>query len=186
MKIKIQRIIFPCLLLIFIFSFVLTSAPSARADEYNAGRFIVDVQVYGDLVEVTYKIRPDACHIYVFNVDDGYSIMYSGVGYNHLNIPFQPGVNYRISLCPLGYRGRTNGLLASTIPSTFMMSTGFGYTYDEYEETAWQKIIKPSGEMLCYSRDSATAVESVMLNINNQNGKGNPANTHHPTKTQRK
>ena len=126
-----------------IISVLFSLAIPASADVYDARDFIWGMQVHQNTTEIDYHFDAMYTEVRVYDVADNYRVIYQDSGSMQHNIPFIPGRQYRITLCPFGFRAVYNGLLASNIPSTFTMRTGFGYVYNT-EDTGYATIPQPN------------------------------------------
>lgn len=153
-----------------IFSVVFALAIPVSAERYNAGSFIESINEYGETAVINYRVPAKYSAVYVFDVDANYEVVYFGTGSYH-DVGFIPGHMYRISICPLGYRAMDTGLIASTVPSSFNFQIGYGYLYENGDDTGFATIVQPSAELVVYSESSSTPIHMQSLHLNGQNGR---------------
>lgn len=158
------------IVIISVFFCLASSASAVYSELFTAGEYITKVVTYENLSEVTYVIPADKCYVLVYDICCGWRSVCAGDGKYH-DIGFVPGHNYIISLSPIGYHSNVTGFLCDTLPSAFNLSTGFGFSYMEGEDTGYASICTPSAYMNFYNSYDNTALASIELNMQNQNGK---------------
>lgn len=111
-----------------IFSLVFFVPVLAAPIDYND--YVYKVEVVGDQDLVYVKIPAEMAFVRIYDRENNYRTVYLDYGQTH-DIPFEPGIDYRVEVNLFGYRQDEDiGLDLSLIPPGTKIVSGMGFNFD--------------------------------------------------------